>query len=195
MKKILTDVDGCLLYWEVAFHQWMEQHEQHPLDRIDTYNIHEMYPTLSRDQAIHTMKEFGNSSWMGFLDPLRDAKEGVARLVEHGYIFDIITSLSADPFTAKLRTMNLNDHFGAKSFNRYVYLAMGSTKDHVLKQYEGTGYYWVEDKPENAEAGLAFGLQPIIIDHPHNQWYSHPKIFRVTTWDEIADIVINNKKL
>jgi hypothetical protein len=195
MKKILTDVDGCLLYWEEAFHRWMAQREQHPLDRRDTYYIHEMYPSMSQQQAVYTMTEFSNSSWMGFLDPLRDAVTGVSALVEQGYTFDIITSLSTDPNTTQLRTMNLANHFGANTFNQYAYLAQGASKEAALAPYAGTGHYWIEDKPENAEAGLEFGLQPILIDHPHNQWYSHPKIFRVTTWEQVADIILNNKKL
>ena len=195
MKKILTDVDGCLLYWEEAFHRWMAQREQHPLDRRDTYYIHEMYPSMSQQQAVYTMTEFSNSSWIGFLDPLRDAVTGVSALVEQGYTFDIITSLSTDPNTTQLRTMNLATHFGASTFNQYAYLAQGASKEAALAPYAGTGYYWIEDKPENAEAGLEFGLQPILIDHPHNQWYDHPQIPRVQNWAEIADIILNSKTL
>jgi len=195
MKKILTDVDGVCLWWEPAFHHWMARREQHPLDRQDTYNVHEMYPSMSQQEAVRTMREFCNSSWIGFLDPLRDAKTGIAALVAQGYTFDVITSLSTDPCTTQLRTMNLNNHFGIEAFDKYTYLPQGASKEKALAQYAGTGYYWLEDKIENAEAGLEFGLQPILIDHPYNRWYSHPKIFRVTTWAQVVDIILNDKKL
>ena len=195
MKKILTDCDGVLLYWEEAFHQWMQQRHQHPLERRDTYQIHEMYPSLAKDEAIFLLREFGNSSWMGFLDPVRDAVSGVNALVNHGYVFDCITSLSVDPCTTKLRTMNLNTVFGKGSFDQFIYLDTGADKTEVLKEYAGTNYYWIEDKPENCEVGLEFGLQPILVSHPHNQYYENSKVFRVETWAEIVDIVLKQKFL
>lgn len=193
MKKILTDVDGVLLWWEPAFHKWMEVRAQHPLERQDTYNIHEMYPTLSQDEARYIMREFGNSSWMGFLEPLRDAQDGVYELQKLGYIFDVITSLSKDPYTARLRTMNLRNEFGETAFSEFIYLDTGQDKTETLMQYKDTGYYWIEDKPQNCDAGLKAGLQPIIIDHPYNRWYDNPLVFRVSTWAEIVDIVKNEK--
>lgn len=193
MKKILTDVDGCLLYWEEAFHEWMQVRAQHPLERRDTYYIEEMYPSLSQDEAQYFIREFGNSSWMGFLDPVRDAQQGVAKLVESGYVFDCITSLSKDPYTGKLRTMNLENCFGKEAFDQFVYLDTGEDKTEALSKYKGTGYYWIEDKPANCEVGLSQGLQPIIIDHPHNQGYENPNVFRVTNWSEIVDIIVNEK--
>jgi hypothetical protein len=195
MKKILSDVDGVMLWWEESFHQWMAQREDYLLDRRDTYYVHEMYPGMSQQEAVRTMREFSNSSRIGFLDPLRDAKAGIATLVEQGYTFDIITSLSIDLCTTQLRTMNLDNHFGASTFSRHVYLSQGASKEKALAPYADTGYYWLEDKPENAEAGLEFGLQPILIDHPYNRWYSHPKIFRVKTWAQVVDIILNDRKL
>jgi FMN phosphatase YigB (HAD superfamily) len=194
MKKILSDVDGVMLLWEPAFHRWMAQ-RNHVLDAQDTRAIHQMYPALTRDEGYRMMTEFANSSWIGFLEPERDAKQGIAELVWQGYIFDVITSLGTDPYTTQLRTMNLNDQFGSASFDKYVYVEMGASKAAALAPYAGTGYYWIEDKPENAEAGLDLGLQPILIDHPHNQWYDHPQIFRVSTWKEVVDIILNSKTL
>jgi hypothetical protein len=28
--------------------------------------------------------------------------------------------------------------------------------------------YWLEDKPENAECGYRYGLNPLLIEHGHN---------------------------
>ena len=59
--------------------------------------------------------------------------------------------------------------FGKTAFEKYTYLDTGADKDEALAEYEGSGCYWVEDKPENAECGLRFGLNPILVNHKHNE--------------------------
>ena len=41
-KIILTDIDGCVLDWEFAFHQWMEHHG-HTLDDKNVYSVATAY--------------------------------------------------------------------------------------------------------------------------------------------------------
>lgn len=193
MKKILTDADGVLLWWEPAFHDWMKTRCPHPLEKRGTYSISEMYPALSTDKAEAIVREFGNSSRMGFLDPVRDAQQGVSELVKHGYTFDCITSLSTDPYTCALRKMNLRNLYGKDTFEEFVFLDTNASKTQALREYQDTGHYWIEDKPANCDSGLKCGLQPILIDHPYNQWYDNPNVFRVSTWAEIVEIVLNQK--
>jgi len=193
MKKILTDVDGCLLLWEKAFHEWMAYRGEYERTHAPVRNIHEMYKNLTREAGYAALIEFANCSWIGFLEPERDAVQGVQELVQQGYVFDVITSLSLDPYTGKLRTMNLNNVFGEECFDQAIYLDTNGDKVEALRPYAGTGYYWIEDKPRNAEAGLEFGLRPILIDHPHNQWYNNPKVRRVSNWREIVDIILQDK--
>ena len=90
---------------------------------------------------------------------------------EHGYVFHCITSLSTDPFAYKLRLQNLNKLFGEGVFEKLVCLECGADKDEALAEYKDTGYYWIEDKPENAEAGAKVGLEPLLIEHGHNMEY------------------------
>jgi FMN phosphatase YigB (HAD superfamily) len=189
MKKILTDADGVLLNWEIAFHSWMQKYG-HQQNTNDNYNIHIMYPHLAPDEAKRLVKEFNNSAWMCCLPVFRDAKIGVAKLHEAGYKFDVITSLSADPYAKRLRQLNLDMHFDNATWDQLTCLDTGADKDEALKQYADTGYWWIEDKPENCDAGLKFGLRPILIDHLHNQWYDNPDVIRVNNWAELCEVVL-----
>ena len=93
----------------------------------------------------------------------------VKRLHEqHGYTFICITSLSLDENAYKLREMNLQKMFGKTAFSKLICLDTGADKDEALAPYAGTNCYWLEDKVENASAGLRFGLRPILIEHGHN---------------------------
>jgi hypothetical protein len=85
--------------------------------------------------------------------------------------------------------MNLNKLFGATAFERIVCLDTGANKDDALEEYEGTGCYWIEDKPENAEAGYRVGLNPLIVEHGHNMHYYHEHIPLVKNWLEIYEVI------
>lgn len=195
MKRILTDADGVLLEWEAGLHRWMEMQGHKKVSALSTRDIDSSYPHLSQEEARRCVSQYCDSSHIGFLEAERDARSGVAKLVEHGYTFTVITSLGKDPFTQELRRQNLARLFGEDAVDEVIFLDIADPKDDVLSEYAGTGYYWIEDKAKNAEAGLQFGLQPILIDHLHNKEFDHPGIFRVQNWAEIVDIIVNNKTL
>ena len=188
MKKILTDCDGVCLDWEAAFHTWIVDKGYNKVVH-DTYNLDVAY-AIPKSEKRNLVRDFNESAWIGDLPAYRDARSGVARLVEAGYVFDCITSLSLDPFAKGLRWHNLRDRFGVDAFNDLICLDTGADKDDALEKYAGTGLFWIEDKPENCDTGLKFGLRPILIDHPHNRWYTNPAVIRVRTWKELADIVL-----
>jgi hypothetical protein len=191
MKKILTDCDGVLLDWETPFHNWMKSKGYNKVDAA-SYHIHIMYEHLARDEAKRLVKEFNDSAWICCLPSLRDAEQGVAKLFDHGYHFDVITSLSLDPYAKKLREQNLNNNFKVDAFDRLICLDTGADKDIALEKYTDTEYWWIEDKPENCDTGLQFGLRPILIDHPHNRWYENPKVKRVNNWEELCGVVLGD---
>ena len=191
-KIILTDADGVLFNWEYAFNVWMEQHGFEPVPGgALNYNIGDRY-NISNNQGYKLIKMFNESAAIGFLPALRDAVYYVKRLhEEHGYEFHCITSLSLDPNAYKLRKMNLDKLFGDTAFTRLVCLDTGAHKDEALAEYKGTGLYWIEDKPENAEAGLNAGLKPIVIEHGHNMHYHNDNIPLVKNWKEIYQLLTN----
>ncbi len=188
-KLLLVDADGVCLNWEYAFAIWMEQHghEKQPGSEF-IYDIGERYG-ISRDQGRKLIKLFNESAAIGFLPPLRDAMYYVKRLhEEHGYIFHCITSLSLDINAGRLREMNLRKLFGKTAFEQIICLDTGADKHDALAEYQDSGCWWVEDKPENAEVGHALGLKSILMEHGHNMNYlcSYPV---VKNWKEIFDLV------
>jgi len=193
-KIILTDVDGVLLNWEWAFTTWMEQHGYTQVENGNQYyNVYERFGiTLAEGKA--QVKIFNESAAIGFLPALRDSMYYVKRLhEEHGYVFRAITSLSLDPSAYKLRKMNLEKLFGKTVFDDLLCLDTGADKDEALDPYSDSGLFWIEDKMENAIAGLEVGLNPILIEHGYNMHYSIPVgMKKCLNWKEIYEHILAN---
>jgi beta-phosphoglucomutase-like phosphatase (HAD superfamily) len=190
MKTILTDCDGVLLDWETAYHSWMAQHG-YSLVNPGVYEMDVAYG-ISRAESKRLIKVFNESAWIGFLPALRDARSGVAQLVEHGYRFVCITSLSLDEKARMLRISNLKNIFGKDVFVDVVCLDTGADKDAALEPYRDSGLWWIEDKVENAECGYNLGLRCVLVAHEHNNKPFSNGIMpvRVEHWSEIADLII-----
>ncbi len=190
-KIILTDCDGVILNWEYAFCTWMEQHGYTQIKNGNHYyDLSERF-AITRAEAKSKVKIFNESAAIGFLPALRDAMYYVKRLhEEHGYVFHCITSLSLDHSAYQLRKMNLEKLFGPTAFTKLICLDTGAPKEAALEEYRNTGYYWIEDKLENAIAGQAVGLRPILVEHGFNMNNSIPVgMQKVVNWKEIYDIV------
>ena len=188
-KLILTDIDGCVLDWEWAFNVWMQEHgfTEVPGSKL-SYDMSIRY-NIPKEQVKKLIKIFNESAAIGFLPAQRDAMYYIKRLhEEHGFRFHAITSLSLDPNAQKLREMNLHKLFGATAFERIVCLDTGAHKDEALEEYEGTGCWWIEDKPENAEVGHRLGLKAILVEHGHNMNHECPYPI-AKNWKQIYHII------
>jgi FMN phosphatase YigB (HAD superfamily) len=188
-NTILVDCDGVLCNWEYAFAIWMEQHghEKQPGAELE-YDIGSRYG-INTTQGRKLIKLFNESAAIGFLPPLRDAMYYVKRLhEEHGYQFHCITSLSKDINAQRLREMNLKKLFGDTVFERIVCLDTGADKNYALEEYAGSGCWWIEDKPENADVGHDMGLKSVLMEHGHNMNHlcRYPK---VKNWREAYDLI------
>ena len=193
-KLILTDADGVLCDWEWAFNVWMQEHgfEEVPGSKLN-YDMSMRYG-IPKEQVKKLIRLFNESAAIGFLPALRDAMYYVKRLhEEHGFRFHCITSLSLDPNAQKLREMNLNKLFGTSAFERIVCLDTGADKEEALEEYEGTGCYWLEDKPENAIAGYRAGLRSLLVEHGHNMHHYHEGITTVKNWKEIYQLITDQE--
>ena len=191
-KIILTDADGVLLNWEYAFCCWMEQHGYNQIENGNwEYDIATRFG-ITKTEAKEKVKIFNESAAIGFLPALRDAMYYVKRLhEEHGFVFRCITSLSLDPNAKKLRQMNLEKLFGSTAFEELVCLDTGADKHEALEKYRDKGYYWIEDKMENAIAGLDVGLKPILIEHGFNMHDEVPVgMFKATNWKEVYEHIV-----
>jgi hypothetical protein len=191
-KIIVTDADGVLLNWEYAFCIWLEAkgYTQVP-DGNKEYNLAKRFG-ISGNKASEQVKIFNASAAMGFLPALRDARYYVKRLHEElGYDFHCVTSLGLDPSAKKLRQMNLNKLFGPTAFPVLECLDTNAPKEDALEKYRDTGYYWIEDKFENAIAGQNVGLNPILIEHGWNMNEVLPDgMKKVTTWKELYNYIV-----
>ena len=174
MSTILTDCDGVLLNWRDPFDAWMMREkgifaegDVRVYDQADRYEMPDIFEYIL---------QFNNSSNIGFLPPLYDSVKYVRKIHEElGYKFTVITSLSLNPYSQKLRTENLCKIFGEQVFDEFVYLDTGADKEDILLKYSefNPGAYWIEDKVANAVAGREVGLQPLLIKHPHIKVEKH----------------------
>ena len=195
MSTILTDCDGVLLDWAYSFEKWMKFHFNLTVKDPYEYDIAKRYqsddPELQKDSKFYIPRIFCNSSRIASLKPLRDSVKYVKKIYEeHGITFDVVTSLSLDPETQKLRKYNLNKVYG-DAIDRIVCLDTGEDKDEALEEWRDSGRIWVEDKPENALLGAKMGLQAVLIDHPYNKDFSHPDVTRVKNWKEVYEMIID----
>ena len=186
-KVILTDCDGVLLAWEDAFHDWMKS-KGFTIKEEAIYDISKSFG-IPKTLGKKLVKEFNESAWMGFLPAFKDARSGVAKLVEHGWQFIVITSLSLDPKAQMLRVSNLKNIFGKNVFIDVICLDTGADKDEALEKFKDTGMWFIEDKPINAETGLKYGVKPILIEHEHNKEHEEDGIEYAFDWEEIYNII------
>lgn len=187
-KVILVDADGVLLDWFHSFAQWMDAHG-YPIVLNGEYEIEKTFG-IEKKVAKGLARHFNESARIEHLPPFRDAIKYVRKLHEnHGYVFHCITSLSSDPYAGDLRRKNLKRLFGETTFEKIICLDTGADKDEALLPYKDSGCIWVEDKFENAIAGVNAGLTPFLIDHGHNKNQHHPDVTRVNNWKELYEAI------
>lgn len=193
MKKILSDCDGVLLDWNYSFEKWMKYHFN--LDVVDPtqYSINKRYAIdwskLDPEHKFYLPRIFCNSSRIGSLKPIIDSVLYVRKLYEEfGITLDVITSLSLDPASVKLRKRNLREVFGP-AIDRIICLDTGQDKDDALLEWKDSGLIWVEDKTKNAITGADMGLDSFIISHQYNKDCTDKRVKRVSSWKEIYEYV------
>ena len=187
LLPILTDVDGVLLEWEPAFTKWMNSKGY----EVQTEGVYKQATRFGIEQALSDAltNRFNESAWMGYLKPIPGAVKWLERFADEGYTFECLTSQSEDIYAGYLRKYNLEILFG-KVITECTCIATGSDKDEHLKNW-APGHWWIEDKPQNAIAGLEAGHKPILITHPYNKDFEHEGIHRADTWEDIFNIILS----
>lgn len=183
---ILSDVDGVLLNWFHSFEWWMKRKGYKPC--AVSYNVSKQYG-ISQNHASELVEVFCESAAIGYLPPFRDSIKYVRKLhEEQGAVFHCITSMGVDPYAVKLREQNLTRVFGETVFERIQCLPCGEDKTQALERYEGSGFVWVEDKPENANIGAEMGVRSFLMSHQYNlDAVLHEDVIRVRDWKELYD--------
>lgn len=187
--KILVDVDGVLLDWTTSFEAWLKETQNIYVEDTTDENIYDLSQRygINRPQVNALIERFNSSAWIGFIKPFRDSVDVLAKFKVLNYHFEAITSSHTDRWAAELRQQNLERWFPA-TIRRVRCLETQAPKDDILKEYP-EGLWWVEDKPENCEAGLRAGLRPILMTHDFNEEYDNPEVVRVQNWQEIYNII------
>lgn len=187
---ILVDYDGVCGYWEHSFDLWMRfnGYESTPNGK---YEIHEKYG-IDKEHGEILIKMFNESATIGKLPPYKDAIKYIKKLHEdHGFVFHCISAIPNDQNIFDLRRQNIENLFGRTAFERIVLTNDSQSKQEVLKFYNGSGCYWIEDVPKNAEYGLDYGLEPILLTHHYNRNYANPHGIKIVdNWKEIYDIIV-----
>lgn len=182
---ILTDVDGVLLDWIGGFEKYMKSN--YGLETVDasSYDIDKRFGITTSDGGFSYIQDFNHSPLIGQLDPQRDAQFFVRKMVQLGYQFIVITSLSKRDTSCNDRIENLNRVFGDGAFEDFVFLDIGEHKVDALKRFEGTGLPWIEDLPKNALDGLSAGLDTYLVNQTYNTTFEHSDIKRVENWSQL----------
>lgn len=198
MKKIiLTDADGVLVNWNKAFSEFIlsKGYKQLP-DTDEEYSLAARYG-ISAKESKDLVKEFNESENIAYLQPFADSVKYVKKLADLGFKFIVISSLSDSPAAKEYRTKNLLNIFGDVFIN-IVCIETGANKLNTLMSWSDTGFYWIEDHTNQAEAGYEAGLKPILINHSYNEQYEtnlFPKVSIQHPWKEIFGIISDRYNL
>ena len=190
----MTDVDDCLFAWNDAFmefaNKFYPQYEP-VIDAMAHWKIWDKFTNVSEEQSEAMLLHFNTSAKQAFMPPKWDSVEYVNRLIEEGWRYIAITSVSDDPDVYKLRKMCLDTLFPGGCIELHCLPLHGEKKDY-LKQWQGKPYYWIEDKLKNAIAGHELGFKTILMDHPYNQ--NAPEgITRVNSWGQVYSILTSSQ--
>lgn len=182
MRKILlTDLDGVILDWSGRFDEYLKMYS--PTSKS-------MDPTVfeQTDDIAQHMIAFNRSAWIGYLEPLRDAREILKNFKQDGWQIFACTAMGYDPYSCSLRKKNIENLF-PNIFDRVEMTAFGEPKHNWLSQWRNSGAVWVEDKWANAIAGADFGLKTFLMKHSYNTKHDYQGVEKVDNWTQIYNKV------
>jgi uncharacterized HAD superfamily protein len=187
-KILLTDCDGVLLDWEAKFDTFAKRLGYRFKDTYaNSYSIGEQLG-ITHEESHALIAKFNSSSDFESLPAFRDSVEGITRLKSEGWKIVVITTAGMHPWTYGLRKSNLDRVFGEGAIDKLYVLDLHGDKGEVLKNYQDSGLYWIEDKPSNAELAYKYGLKPLLMNNPHNKNYGG-NLPRVQSWEDIYKII------
>lgn len=181
---IVTDYDGVCAYWEHGFHMWMVSKGFRETTN-GFYSIEDKYG-VTKEEGDSLADAFNESAALRRLPPVKDAIKYIRKLHEdHGYVFHCISAIPNTRDMYEARMENIENLFGKTAFERLTLCGNSSNKQELLKEYEGTGCFWIEDLHKNLRYGVDLGMRGILMDHHYNQYDEDFPHVRVETWKEI----------
>ena len=183
---IVTDYDGVCAYWEHGFHMWMVSKGFRETTN-GFYSIEAKYG-VTKEEGDRLADDFNESAALRRLPPVKDAIKYIRKLHEdHGYVFHCISAIPNTRDMYEARMENIENLFGKTAFERLTLCGHSSNKKELLKEYEGTGCFWIEDLHKNLRYGVDLGMRGILMDRHYNQFDEDFPHVRVETWKEIYE--------
>jgi len=188
-KQIIFDCDDVLLNWIGGFRQYAATRLQHTVTgEPQSWNMGEWLGTTN-EVAFELVEEFNASIHFGRLEAVDGAREGMEdlRMYIPNVRFHVITSCSSEPTTVHLRRDNIENQFGARTFDTIHCLDLGQKKTKLLQAWRQDAI-WVEDNYKNALMGAELGLKTYIRKRPHNAEFQELHDDRLTWFDEWSEL-------
>lgn len=188
---IVTDYDGVCAYWEHGFHMWMVS-KGYKSTQNGFYSIEDKYG-ISKEEGDSLADAFNESAALRRLPPVKDAIKYIRMLHEdHGYVFHCISAIPNTRDMHEARMENIENLFGKTAFERLILCGDSVNKKELLKEYEETECWWIEDLHKNLKYGVDLGMRGILMDHHYNKHTEDFAYTRVQSWKEIYYLITGN---
>ena len=121
--------------------------------------------------------------------------DNLALMIEKQGLETAISQVDQNGQTLFSRYIERNDYYDLFLLDTegYCFYSVTEEADYqtnlISGKFKDSGLWWIEDKPENAEAGLKYGLKPILIEHEHNKEHEEDGIEYAFDWEEIYNII------
>ena len=169
--NVLVDCDGVLLTSNAKFSEFIFRKTgvECPQDEVATkYPIQWSFFEGDKLKCNEFIAEFQTTSLFANCDPMPGAVNGVKRLVDHGCVLTIVSSMVTSEASRENRLKNIASVFGdAFKPENIILLDLGASKYHTLKKFKLPRYF-IEDSIISARDGLAHHW-PVTLKSPYNE--------------------------
>lgn len=186
---LLVDVDGVLLDWRSGFNQFLTHTHPHLPEvskHADNWRL-SVSLGITESQVNKLVDEFHAHDIFAQLQPLPGVVHAW-RVLTEWFSPVAITACGTQPHVQRARRRNLQQVLG-DTFAHVHCTDTFAEKSQYLSMYPPS--WWVEDHPENAQLGLAFGHSCMLMNQPYNQHAHDAQIMRVSSWPEAGMIMLS----
>ena len=205
-KLFLTDIDGVLVDWILAFEIWatakLGKHPNIPLHYH--MDLREWLTPGDLEAGQRMIEEFQISDTAGRLPPYPDALEWIPKIhQDFGYHFAAISTAGGHPQIAARRVETVERYFGTDIFRAFHILPPLTSKslalEHYVPRFESQPFVpWVDDMIRQTTPAVKLGFQswtllrdPTEFDAAQQAYAANPDLLAkpVTSWEEIYQLL------
>ena len=177
---ILTDIDGVLLNWGVAFNAWASMLGYKA--KNDAICIFEKY-ALTKTEGLSLIEAFHKTSEASQLTPVYNSEQVVKSLAKNGWRFVAISSV--DESFRPGRVENLQRIFG-DIFNEVHCVGTLGDKKAILEGYKDQASCWIDDMFSNVKVGHELGLKSFWMSDDSQASVVVAGIVKINCWSTIS---------